>query len=161
MTFKKLHGYTLVETLIVITLTVIIVSIALYLLEIAAKYQSQQSRMIDNASVYLRLSSVLKHDFYYCENIKNIKEELVLEFKDHSISYRIFPTSVVRVDQLVTDTFKISVINHELGYFNDINFQPKPITSCFLTVKENEQVYYLYSEKIYAVDQLMKLERER
>lgn len=139
-------GFTLLETLIVLLLTSMVVSLTFAYFGAFQKYMRQSITSSAYETNILRFESLINYDFeYYNEVLVDDWGNLILG-KDAAISYTFSNNNIIRYQESNYDTLKIKNIEYEYLYMKEHPDLLSTIKMNFIDLSGRNHKYCFYKE---------------
>lgn len=143
---KAVPGFTILETLIVLLLTSLVVSLSFAYFSAFQKYMRQNIRTTDYEVNVLRFESLLTYDFDRCEKIYPQNNELILEKNGEEIIYIFQDDRLIREHAGNTDTLIMQSVDFDMIYSEK---HPTLLTGLqinLLDINHEPRTFYLRKE---------------
>lgn len=102
-----LRAYTIIETLIAMSLTALTIGLILTSIRLIDAHQRQFRRKMDVYTEYMRLHNALQKDTHHAENIGIVDHAITFMRDGKFIRYHRLDTLYIRQERGLTDTFHI------------------------------------------------------
>jgi type II secretory pathway pseudopilin PulG len=142
----KLNGFTLLETLIVLLLTSMVVSLTFAYFSAFQKYMRQNISTSAYETNILRFESLINYDLERFDEVSVDNWDNLLLGKEKEITYKFNDHYIIRYQESSQDTLKIEDLEYEYIYMKKHPALLSALKLDFIDLSGRNHNYYFYKE---------------
>jgi type II secretory pathway pseudopilin PulG len=141
---NRVEGFTLLETLFVILLTTIVISLVFVYFNTFQKYTANSEKVIIYEKDILRFESLMQYDIDRSRELYFSDDDVILN--DIDVSYKLTENMIIRDQSGSVDTLRAREIQFDVYYQSDEIPLVKGIEINLTDLNNHHRTYYFYRD---------------